>query len=181
MPESADVIICIGTDVSRNGRHISPQSKAITDVAYNMFSRLRAPNVLFCGGYGTQYGSTESSLMSLYFMSRWITEGRNSGLLIGRLRHEDESKRTYQNARFALQKLRKNEWRSAIIVAQQWHVRRVRATFAKQWRGSGIRFAVVKARSPYSGDNSTNRFKSFWRFFLWDTASFILSKVKGWC
>lgn len=86
------------------------------------------------------------------------------------------------NADECLKIMQENGWKSAIIVAQQWHARRVRATFKKRWAKSGIRFYIIKAHSNYFKEmNSQKRFESFWKFALWDTLAFVVSKIKGYC
>lgn len=51
LPAKADVVICIGTDVSRDGKTASPQSCSIADAARGLFLRGAVDNVLFSGGF----------------------------------------------------------------------------------------------------------------------------------
>lgn len=181
LPRRVDVIIGIGTDLSKNGYDVSPQSAAIIKRVFELFMRGVADNVVFCGGYHV-HTVTEAKAMKRCFdvmlpfypeFERYLTP--KTVIL------EEKSYRTFLNADYTLPLMREKGWKSAVIVAQQWHTRRVRTTFRKRWCGSGIEFRAVKARSPYSGDNSQSRLTSFWRFAVWDTLAFIISKVKGYC
>jgi len=182
-PHAADVIIGIGTDVSRDGRKVSPQSAAIVETIADFYSCFRSEDILFTGGYSYKGGPTEAETMYDHLITLMTAADKKD---IKHLRcHsvlEKKSSRTYLNADYALPILQEKGWKTAIIVAQQWHARRVRATFKKRWAGSGIKFAVIKARSPYSGDNSQWRWRGFWRFlFCWEVPVWLYSKLKGYC
>lgn len=170
---SVDVVVAIGTDILKDGKGPSPQSKQIARVADQIFRSGNARNILFCGGYEYK-GIRECDAM---YASRYGNREIPHGVWF-----ERKSNRTYLNADKTLEIMKKNGWNSAIIVCQQWHARRVRATFKKRWRGSGKKFHVLKAFSPYiRGINSQKRFDSFWRFLVWDTLAFVVSKIKGYC
>lgn len=172
-PSSVDVIIAIGTDVAKDGKGPSPQSKMIALVADRIFRSGNADNILFCGGYEHK-GLREYYAM---YMSRYGNRETPQGVWF-----EGESNRTYLNADNTLEIMKNKGWDSAIVVCQQWHARRVRATFKKRWHGSGKKFYVLKAFSPYvKGANSQKRFDNFWRFLFWDTLAFVVSKIKGYC
>jgi uncharacterized SAM-binding protein YcdF (DUF218 family) len=94
-----------------------------------------------------------------------------------RLIIENKSLKTYGNAKESLTIMRKHGWKTAVVVAQQWHARRVKATLRKMW-GSDIKFCVVKAHSPYGG-NSGLVMRNFLFFLIYDTLSFIFFKIKG--
>lgn len=201
MPEHADVVIGIGTDVSRNGKNVSSQSKAIVEKCLEIFLSGRVEYILFTGGYYTTTETiditgialseeppfttkfTEAYCMSNYLLSLVIEKKLNAGMFRGhRILHEIESFRTFLNADYTLPLIREKGWKSVVIATQQWHARRVRKTFKKRWEGSGIKFVVVKARSPYSGDNSQWRWRGFWRYLLcWEIPVWFYSKLKGYC
>ncbi|MEK7465301.1 MAG: YdcF family protein [Patescibacteria group bacterium] len=187
----ADVIIAIGTDVSADGWLPSPQSQAIAIKTATLYQNRRADTIIFCGGYATR-GLTEAERMWNCVKNRVpFPSGRYT--TDGQCFLETKSTRTYMNADNTLAIMKENGWKSAIIVAQQWHARRVRATFWRRWNKrhkffwrkkctGPYQIAVVKARSEYTGNNSQSRLGTFWKFFLtWDTPAFILSWLKGWC
>lgn len=170
LPKKVDVAIAVGIDVSKDGTKASPQSRAVALKAAELFLRGKAENVLSVGGYSAG-GPIEAEAMADIIADN-IPE---TNLFL-----EKKSFRTYLNADYTLLILKQNGWKTAIIVAQQWHARRVRVTFRKRWQGSGIKFFVVKAQSPYGG-GSQKRLNHFWSFVLWDIYAFIVSKIKGYC
>ena len=172
LPKHADVAIGIGIDVSASGLTASPQSLAVANMTARFWETGRASNVLLVGGYKLGSGATESELMWAAIRHR---------VPLDYLYLEKESVRTWQNADSAREIMEKNGWDTAVIVTQQGHARRVYYTFLRRWAKSGLRFAVVKAYSNYSGDNSQRRLKHFLLFFVWETAAFIISKFKGYC
>lgn len=190
MPQKADVIIAIGTDVSADGYSPSPQSQAIAHKAAAFYLCDRANAIIFCGGYSTR-GLTEAERMWNHVKNR-VPFPADRYTTDGQTFLETKSTRTYGNADNTLAIMKEHNWKTAIIVAQQWHARRVRATFWWRWNKQHkffwrkkcegpYRIAVVKARSSYSGDNSQSRLHSFWKFAVWDTLTFIFSYFKGYC
>jgi uncharacterized SAM-binding protein YcdF (DUF218 family) len=168
LPAKADVIIAIGADVSRDGKSASPYSRAIAEKAVELYRQGKASAVLLVGG-NSAGGVTEAGGMALV-VADCIPR---SNLL-----HEAESRNTIENAKLALPILQTNGWTSAIVVAQQWHARRVRAIFRKRWGEAGIRVFVVKAHSNYGG-GSQLRLAHFLAFFVWDTVGFLYAKLRG--
>lgn len=168
--EQVDVIIGVGIDVSKDGQYISPASAQVALLCKKLLLKQRGQNILFCGGYRYNGGPSEAETM--YNFSSSCSAPRGNMFL------ETESIRTWQNADYTLAIMRQHHWHTAVIVAQQWQARRVRATFRRRWQGSGRRFVVTKAWSPYSG-SSQKRLNSFWRFLLWDTAAWLVSRFRG--
>jgi len=176
LPLEADVLMGIGIDVSKDGLKASPQSEAVALKILELFQEGKGKNVLLSGGYSVG-GITEAKSMDNIFSKK-----------VSKLKPilEEKSYRTYMNADCTLPILKEKGWKNAIIVAQQWHARRVRATFRKRWAKCGVHFAVIKARSKYgtgSGNdgNSQNRLKHFVIFLFWDTLAFIISKIRDYC
>ena len=172
LPNCADVVIGVGIDLSTDGIEASPYSRAVALKTLHLYQSGRARNSLFTGGY--THGLiplTESR--ALCDIVAWHVPWENIWL-------EQESSRTYLNADYSLKIIQEQKWSKVIIIAQQWHARRVRATFKKRWAGQGIEFHVVKAWSNYGG-GSQRRLNHFFTFVLWDTLAFIVSKFKGWC
>ena len=174
LPRGSAVIIGVGIDVSVAGNSASPYSKAVARKCGNLFEAGSGHRIIFTGGYFKPgvTGVTEARGMAHYLS---IT----SEMPRDKVSLEIMARRTYLNADYTLPLLEPWENR-VIIVAQQWHARRVRATFRKRWSGSGIDIRVVKAWSDYGG-GSQRRLDHFCSFFLWDTLAFFISRLKGYC
>jgi len=158
--------------VSKDKTKASPQSKVVALEALDLFLKGKAKNILLAGGYlGKPDEITEAEAMARVIENSVPKE---------KLFLESKSYRTYMNADCTLPIMESHGWKTAIIVAQQWHARRVRATFKKRWRGSDIKFAIIKARSPYGG-GSQSRLNYFWTFAIWDSLAFVFSKLKSYC
>lgn len=168
LPDNADVVIGIGIDVSKDGSMASPYSRSVALKCLELYEGGIGNNILFTGGYSHVGGLTEAELMAK------LIEHKVKAFI------EKDSYRTFLNADYSLPIVQRHQWTKVIIVAQQWPARRVLATFKKRWQGQGIDIYIVKAWSDYGG-GSQRRLDHFLTFAAWDTLSFILSKVKGWC
>lgn len=172
LPIIADVVIGVGVDVTKRGDKVSPQSRAIAKKCLVLFNAGRAENILLTGGY-TIYPWPVTEARAMCDVIAWQVPWENIWL-------EEESCRTYGNADCSLPIVLEQGWKKVIIVAHQWHARRVRATFKKRWAGQGIEIHVIKAWSEYGG-GSQSRLNHFFTFALWDTLAFVYSKLKGYC
>jgi uncharacterized SAM-binding protein YcdF (DUF218 family) len=168
--KEADVVICIGTDVSRDGSSVSPQSQAIVDLAAELVKEGLTGEVVFTGGYSAS-GPTEAVTMREY----WLKSGGCYTNFV--------SDRVSTNTRMsALQSVwiaKELGWKKLLVVTQQLHARRVRATFRKVAKNYGIEVEVVKAWSSYGG-GSQKRLRSFWCFLVWEMAGTVLFWLRGW-
>lgn len=173
-----NAIIAVGIDVSKDGWSASQQSKDVASRASHLYLNRVSNHLIFSGGYRTK-ALTEAELM-YEAVKYYVPDPASNYTTDGHTFVETESTRTWMNADESLKIMKAHGWTSAIVVAQQWHARRVRATFRKRW-GPGYAIYVVKARSAYTGDNSQGRLRSFWRFAIWDTLAFIVSYLKGYC
>ncbi|MFA6253198.1 MAG: YdcF family protein [Patescibacteria group bacterium] len=174
LPRGSAVIIGVGIDVSAAGNSASPYSKAVVSKCRQLFDAAAGHRIIFTDGYFKPRATsiTEARGMAHYLSitSEVPRENVDLDLL---------ANRTYLNADYTLPML--EHWENCVIVvAQQWHARRVRATFRKRWAGSGIDIRVIKAWSDYGG-GSQKRLDHFWSFFLWDSLAFVISKLKGYC
>jgi hypothetical protein len=178
LPRGSAVIIGVGIDVSAVGNSASPYSKAVANKCGELFRAGYGHRIIFTGGYFKPYvtGVTEAR-----GMERHLTADipRNIVALELRAQRTGMVSGAHLNADNVLPMLKPNE-KTVIVVAQQWHARRVRAAFNKRWAGSGIDIRVVKAWSDYGG-GSQKRLDHFWSFFLWDSLAFVISKLKGYC
>lgn len=170
-----DYAVGIGIDTTPDGRNPSPHSEAVAWKCRELLIAERARNIQLLGGYKVPGGFPEA--WTMYQLLRGQTP---PNLLDRRTFIETLSDRTYKNADAALRIFHKSGVRRIVVVAQQLHARRVRATFRRRLAGSGIEIAVVKAWGAYTQNCSQRRLRSFWSFFAWDTLSFALGKIKGW-
>ncbi len=169
IPKICDVAIGVGIDVSKDGKHASPYSASVADRCADLYLEGAVRNVLFTGGYPVGADHKEATTMRDHIQGRVPSD---------KLVLELNAYRTYMNADNTLAIMKDQGWKSAIVVAQQWHARRVLATFHRRWQGSGCQIYVTKAWSEYGG-GSQSRLDSFWTFAAWDTLAFVISKVKG--
>lgn len=65
---------------------------------------------------------------------------------------EESSRSTYENALYTKEILKKNRWKSAIVVTTDWHTRRSQFIFDKIYRDSGIRLTYAGAKDPNFDD-----------------------------
>ncbi len=170
LPEQVDVIIGLGMDVSQNGKEASPQSRAVALKALELFLQGKGKNILFTGGYNLAGGPTEAELMAQVISGKVPPEN---------LFLEKKSWRTFQNADSSLPILEEHGWKSAIIIAQQWHSRRARQTFRKRW-DKKVKLYIIKSHSAY-GDSSMKRLSHPLIFWVWDAIAFVYSYLRGYC
>lgn len=168
----ADVIIGVGIDVSSDGRSASPYSKSVANKCGHLFKEGAGKRIIFTGGY---LKPRVSGVTEARGMEKHLTLDIDRRFLT----LENVANRTWLNADYTLPLIEQHE-RRVLIVAQQWHARRVRATFKWRWQGRDIDIRVVKAWSDYGG-GSQKRLDHFWSFVFWDSCAFIISKLKGYC
>ena len=94
---------------------------------------------------------------------------------------EEGSHSTRLNAEELKRIMDERGWKTAVVVAQQLHVKRVRATFRRLMPASeGYKIYVVAAWSLYGG-SSKWIFCNFWTFCLWDRViAWTIFRLKGW-
>ena len=170
---AADAAIGIGIDIALNKRFASPQSKAVASKCLDLYKSGHAQNILLTGAY-TQGLIPITEAQAMCDVIAWQIPWENIFL------DQDNSNTTLDNAVNTLAIAREEGWSNVIIIAQQLHARRVKATFKRQWRDSDINFMVVKAWSGYGG-GTQYRLRSFLSFLIWDTLSFIYFKLKNFC
>jgi uncharacterized SAM-binding protein YcdF (DUF218 family) len=173
LPKKADVIIGLGFGLSVDGEKCSPQLKKTVEKCLDLLKEGKAENLIFTGGFRVGNGPTEAEAMKEYLFS--LPEGDKYDPVL-----EKESWRTYGNANNCLLIMQINHWRTAIIVTQQWHFRRARATFVRNWHGKGLEFYFVKSFSDYGGNYQT-RLNSWPQFALFDLLAWVNTKVRGLC
>lgn len=170
-----DAVIGIGIDTTPDGKNASSHSEAVAWKCRELLLAGRVRRILFTGGYHVPGGRCEAETM-------WAVLAAQTppNLFTEQTGLELTANRTYLNADATRSIAEKNRWQRVIVVAQQLHARRVKATFAKRWEGSNIKIAVVKSWGDYTQNYSQRRLRSFWNFLVWDSLSFLLGKLKGW-
>lgn len=89
---------------------------------------------------------------------------------------ENKSMSTIGNVIECSKIMKKNNFKTAIIIAQQLHARRVKETF-KILEKNNFKIYIIKAQSNYGG-GSQRRLNNFINLLLWDTISSILFKLR---
>ena len=164
--EQAETIIAVGCTLNRTGTKCSPMSRAIALQARERFLAGEAKYVLFVGnGYTKPMPTTEARAMA-----------EVADLPPEVCFFEERSHTTRMNALEIERIMTERGWKSAIVVAQQLHARRVRWALRK---ASDKKLYVVKAWSRY-GDSSKWFMNYFLTFLAWDTASLLYFKLRGW-
>ncbi len=173
LPEKADVIIGLGFGLTPDGKKVSPQLEKTVEKCLEFLKEGRADNLVFTGGFYIGDGPTEAEAMKHHLFS--LPGGYRWKPVL-----ERKSWRTYGNADNLFPIMKANGWRTAIIVTQQWHCRRARATFGRRWHGKGLKFYFVKAFSGYGG-NSQTRLDNLIFFAVFDLLGWLISKIRGLC
>jgi uncharacterized SAM-binding protein YcdF (DUF218 family) len=169
LPEKADVVIGFDFGFAKDGIKASPQSRAITEKCLEIYNDRKAGSVILSGGLKVN-NRTDAEAMADILKDK-VPEDK--------LFLEIESIGTNGNVDQSLKIMRKHGWASAIVVAQQWHARRVRATLKKMWPHY-IKFSVIKARSKYGGNYGLIA-DNFMFFSVYDTLAFFWFRLKGYC
>lgn len=112
----ADVAIVPGNTVERDGRP-SARLRARLDKTLELYRGGLFANVIVSGGVGEE-GFDEAEVMKSYLVSRGVPEDRVIA--------DRGGATTYLTARNAAEAMRRNGWRSALVVSQYFHVARTR-------------------------------------------------------
>jgi len=177
LPWFADVVVGVGFALSRDGTECSLATLAVARRANELWSFYsgRQPEsrpflVLQGRGYKRDMPTTEARAMR-----------EAIGFYSPRIILEEISYNTRMNAVEFARLAKEQGWRAAVVVAQQWHARRVRLAYRKALREAEVdcRIKVVKAWAPYGGINKWFLNWAPW-FWLWDTLSLGYFKLKGW-
>lgn len=113
VPEQADVIIVLGAAVWQDGP--SPALRARVNHAFEVYESGYATEFILSGGLG-HYEPTEAEAM----MSILIDYGVPSD----QLHLETEATNTRENIEFSHELMKQNNWESAIVVTDVFHIKR---------------------------------------------------------
>ncbi|WP_051541280.1 YdcF family protein [Caldalkalibacillus mannanilyticus] len=122
-PEQSDVIIVLGAAVW--GDEPSPALKERCQWAYHLYSEGYAEKVIVSGGHGNG-NISEAEAMKNYLVQLGMSE---EAILL-----EPESRTTEENMKNSASIMRANEYSSAIIVSNQFHLKRAHY-YAKREEG----------------------------------------------
>jgi uncharacterized SAM-binding protein YcdF (DUF218 family) len=148
-----DVAIAIGTGTSADGTNANWRSGANAVNAATFVHNGQAANLILSGGNGPVkgVGVTEAQGMLIKLKEFGLYEQIKDRIIM-----EQESHTTRENALRCLEIMAARNWTSAVICAEALHSRRVRATFRKQWAGTGIKMAVIRTFGMYGNSTGTH-------------------------
>jgi len=124
-PRKADVIVVLSGDKGER-----------TVKGAELFREKYAPYLLVSGGI-VYHKTTMAELMKEHAIELGVPE---DSILV-----EDKADSTYENAVFTLDILKRKDFHSAIIVSSNYHMRRVKLLFDREFRDSGISLTYVAA------------------------------------
>jgi vancomycin permeability regulator SanA len=115
----SDVAVVLGNTVEKNGLP-SPRLQARLDKTIELYQKGLFPNIIVSGGFGSE-GFDEAIVMRQYLISRGIPENC--------IRVDSVGNTTALTAKNASQIMKQNNWHSAMIISQYFHISRTRLAF----------------------------------------------------
>ncbi len=163
LPPQADVIVALGETLAPERYQASPQTRRVAEVAA-FYLKDSFPAVAFIGrGYPPDVWLPRSEAEAMREVASSFVDLRPFTVVL-----EKESHDTQGNIVALKRIMDERGWKSAVVVAQQLHMARVRAVCEELFPAKdGDDIRVVSAWSEYGG-SSKWIFKSFWTFLLWD-------------
>ena len=116
---SADVAVVLGNTVNPDGNP-SPRLQARLDKTVELYQKGLFPNIIVSGGFGSE-GFDEATVMRQYLISHGIPENC--------IRVDSVGNTTALTAKNAAQIMKQNNWQSAMIISQYFHISRTRLAF----------------------------------------------------
>ena len=116
----SDVAVVLGNTVEKNGLP-SPRLQARLDKTIELFQSGLFPNIIVSGGFGSE-GFDEATVMRQYLVSHGIPETC--------IHLDSVGNTTALTAKNASQIMKQNNWHSAMIISQYFHISRTRLAFA---------------------------------------------------
>ncbi len=117
---SADVAVVLGNTVNPDGTP-SPRLQARLDKTVELYQQGLFPNIIVSGGFGSE-GFDEALVMSQYLVSR--------GIPASCIHLDSAGNTTGLTAKNSSQMMKQNNWQSALIISQYFHISRTRLAFA---------------------------------------------------
>lgn len=136
-PTACDVIIVLGAKQLPDGAP-GPVIERRMAEAIRLWQAGRAPYLLLSGGVTTTATPEAETMAAL---------ARAAGVPDTALHLETRSTRTLENAVFSIKAMRAQGWRDAVLVTDDFHMRRALYCFDS----FGVRAQPAKVRNPMSG------------------------------
>ncbi len=130
----SDVAIVLGSKVNPDGS-LSPRLQARLDRALKLYRDKQVPNLIVSGGFGKE-GHDEALVMKQYLIRQGVPE---AALIADQ--HGNNTEATAQNSATIMQR---QDWKSAIVVTQHFHI--ARSAWALRRAGIG---SVTTAHANY--------------------------------
>ena len=127
-PRKADVIVVLGGDTGSR-----------TERAAELYRAGYAPYLIVSAGR-IYHTTILADLMERHALERGVPREA--------IIAERRSESTYQNALFSREIIRARSFRSAIVVSSNYHMRRVKLTFDRVFRDTGVSLVYVAAPDP---------------------------------
>lgn len=116
----ADVAIVLGNTVNLDGKP-SPRLQARLDKTIELYQKGFFPNIIVSGGVGVE-GFDEAIVMRQYLI--------NQNVPAEQIFLDSEGKTTALTAKNSLKIMKQNNWQSALIVSQYFHISRTKLAFS---------------------------------------------------
>jgi vancomycin permeability regulator SanA len=116
----ADVAVVLGNTVNADGQP-SPRLQARLDKTVELYQKGFFTNIIVSGGFGVE-GFDEAVVMSQYLVSQNIPTER--------IFVDGEGRTTNLTAKNTAQIMRQNNWQSALVISQYFHISRCKLALA---------------------------------------------------
>jgi vancomycin permeability regulator SanA len=116
----ADVAVVLGNTVNPDGQP-SPRLQARLDKTVELYQKGFFTNIIVSGGFGVE-GFDEAVVMSQYLVSQNIPAER--------IFVDGEGRTTNLTAKNTAQIMRQNNWQSALVISQYFHISRCKLALA---------------------------------------------------
>jgi uncharacterized SAM-binding protein YcdF (DUF218 family) len=166
--QKADVIVAVGIGLRMDGS-LSNLSQAVAQKAVDLYKDKFSPTIIFTGGF-VQNSTTEAEAMRDYAIERGVP--RKDTII------ETNSVSTPANADETLKIIKKENFKSVLVVAQHIHARRVTFLFRKKL-GDNHSLYWSSAFSKYDDVPGQKRLLSESRFLLWEIFWIITYRLVG--
>jgi uncharacterized SAM-binding protein YcdF (DUF218 family) len=123
-PTKADVIIVLGAGLRPGNDPVPPQAKQRTLEGIQLWNEHFADHVILSGGFNTRTKKVESIEMAAF--------AEANGLPSGAIVTEERSRDTYENAKYSLEIMATQGWKTALVVTTPYHTYRACRLFGKQ-------------------------------------------------
>ena len=161
--QKADVVIGVSAGLKDDGS-LSWQSEMIADIAIDARKNL-ARNLLF-SGRGNPSLRPASEVMVVYALDKMDLHTFNPGKEGFLIHLESSAEDTHRQAINTLSTMRKNKWKSAILVVHSVRSSRVYQVFRQVWPKE-FEIFIIPAFTSYGG-NAEKKYDSFWRMLAYE-------------